>query len=297
MADRLPVRSSVSGSGALQVESLVHKLARRAYLETIKALRRSATVPGPSPITVVIAVGPKDADIVDLTVQGVSRNLLDPVDVLMLVAPEAIFEQLRERFPSAAVVRDQEVLGRSLWNELRDLPTRNHPGWLIQQFVKLRAAERAETKFTLLIDADTVLVRPQSFFHKERPTMLCGDGYHVSYFIFLECLLGKRLKPRLHSCVTHHMLFESVVLRDLLDELGQGSAGWERALLEALRGGCPGMLSEYEMYGHWALSSVGKVRREYWRNRAVQRGSPYDIRRLEALYGNRFRSVSLHHYL
>ena len=279
-------------------EPRLHRVIRRAFLAYLRVndLWRPSIGWGQQEIDVVILVGPRDLEVVHLAVEGVRRNLRDPVRRLTLISPDEIQPHLAALFPELPCLADEDVLSPATLERIASVPLNNAPGWLLQQLVKLAVLDFTQCDNVLVLDADTVLVRPQSFFVKGLPILLCSDEYNQKYFDFIACLLGPSYRRPLHSCIAHQMLFNREVLESLRSALGADQEDWMERLLEALETRCPGTLSEYELYGQWALRrQPRRYRRVYWRNLPAKRRAS-SVAALEEEFGNH-RSVSLHYYL
>ncbi len=81
-------------------------------------------------------------------------------------------------------------------------------GWLFQQLLKLGGSTLGKQAYYLVIDADTVLIRPHAFKTSGGQTIFYYRKWsQPEYFQTYKKLLGKKAASRT-SFVTHYMLFE-----------------------------------------------------------------------------------------
>jgi len=72
---------------------------------------------------------------------------------------------------------------------------------------------------------------------------------------------------------------------------------WWKVILESVDYSDNSGFSEFETYGQWCMQEyAGETLREYWFNLALSRGRMRDLDTLCSEYGDRYRSVSFHHY-
>lgn len=212
------------------------------------------------PITVVIPAINKDADVLDHCLQSVREHLVHPLAALWIVAPESPRIRALAEKHGATLVPEDTILPRPA----KDLGTR---GWVLQQLIKLNAAHHVPTAEYLVLDADTVFLKPQCFFRRGREVLRYSDQYELLYNRSLELVFGDRRRFPV-SFVTHHMLFNVAAVRALLARMEQRfSRPWWEAILHEVDKGHLISFSEYELYGHQVLRDPAlrkRVSLEYW---------------------------------
>ena len=146
----------------------------------------------------------------------------------------------------------------SEWLEGRELP-RNITGWYYQQFLKMQYARVCRDKYYLVWDGDTIPCRHFSMFNDEGlPYLDLKHEYHEEYFNTLT-----KLVPELHKCIeksfiAEHMLINSKLMCELLDEIEkadyQGSNFWEKVIWSIdIADIQSNSFSEFESYGTYIL--------------------------------------------
>ncbi len=270
--------------------------ARRFQLRFVR--RRWPALPAPGaedlarPISVVVPAAEKDIEVLDRCLAAARRHVRHPIRALWVVAPDSAPLRTLAARHGATWIHEDAVLPRPA----RELNTR---GWVLQQMIKLGAAGSVPTPDYLVLDADTLFVRPQCFFRRGRTALRYSDQYELLYNRSLELVFGH---PRRYpvSFVTHHALFNRDRARALLDFMGaRFGRPWWRAILDELDKGHPISFAEYELYGHFVVGQQGWRREfylEYW-NGLDREGA--DLARLDALVaeaGPRANSISFHRH-
>ncbi|HMP76769.1 MAG TPA: DUF6492 family protein [Kiritimatiellia bacterium] len=244
------------------------------------------------PITVVIPAVDKDADVLEHCLRSVRRFILQPITELWIVCPESPRIQALAEAHRARVMPEDAILPKPA----RELKTR---GWVLQQFIKLNAAHHVPTPDYLVLDADTVFLRPQLFVRKSKTILRYSDQYELLYNRSLELAFGtKRRFPV--SFVTHHMMFNRERVQALLTFLTERfKRPWWEAILHEVDKGHPISFAEYELYGHFILRDP-KWRKsfqlEYWNGLDLDGADLARFNTLRAEANPRINSLSFHRH-
>jgi len=212
------------------------------------------------PLTVVVPAVEKDAPVLAHCLRSIREMIRHHLVEVWVVAPESASIRKIAAAENCKFVHEDAILPRPA----AELKCR---GWVLQQFIKLNASSFVSTPDYLVVDADTVFLRPQSFFRGEKAVLRYSDQYELLYNRSLELVFGH---PRRFpvSFVTHHMLFNAALVKELLQLIEKrfGRPWWE-AILQEVDKGHPISFSEYELYGHFVLSQPRwkkRFRLEYW---------------------------------
>ncbi len=270
--------------------------ARRFYLRFIHSrfpfLRAATKADRGRRITVVIPAAEKDAPVLIHCLQTVREMIQHEVAAVWVVGPES--PRIREITTSAGydVIHEDSILPRPA-AEL------NCRGWLLQQLIKFNVALRVPTDDYLVLDADTVFLRPQLFVRGGKTVLRYSDQYELLYNRSLELTFGHNHRFPV-SFVTHHMVFNKDIVNELLGQMERrfGRKWWE-AILQDVDKGHPISFSEYELYGNYVVSQPGWQKRfvlEHWKgsDRHIE-----DILRLSEILANpmgKLNSVSFHRH-
>lgn len=293
--------------------------ARRWWIETLPV--RGEASPAPSAdvaVSVMIPVGPADVAIAPLAVAGVQRNLLDPIrSITLLTPPEHVAELTAALadFEGVEVIDETTVVEESELRVVREATRPHRSGWYVQQIVKLAWCLERSGPITYVIDADTVLVRPQRFHTERGDAFFQSDDYHPPYFDHLARLFGSGFRRPLIATTVHQMLYRADWLSAMVRAIEREHPGrtWIEAIADAIDIDELSGFSEGECYGQWAL-------RHRRRDVVIHRFENADVSRaqtgvgdlgaaevaeranavvaeLSDAYGDRLDSVSLHYYI
>ncbi|MBC8459175.1 MAG: hypothetical protein H8D67_14370 [Deltaproteobacteria bacterium] len=127
-------------------------------------------------------------------------------------------------------------------------------GWYFQQIIKLAAADIVETDYYLVVDSDTVFLKPVSFFNdKGKPLYAPASEYHKAYFEVFRQVLGFHAQ-REYSFTAHHMVYNKHIVKEMRDRFHPDKV-WYNNIIKYLE---PQPLwqsisqfNEQETYGHY----------------------------------------------
>jgi hypothetical protein len=251
------------------------------------------------PVEIVICVVEKDYPTLPLTIESIRKNLKHPIEKIHLISPYTI-----------EIVKMAEELNCNFINESEILPFdldeisyitiagTDRSRWLFKQLIVMAVDRFVQTSHYFCIDADTILLSPQVFEFNGRELVLHSDEFHKPYYDVYQRLVGENTTSLL-SCVAHQMLFNCNILNNLKNHIEEKfNAPWYRAIIDCTDYSSSSGFSEYELYGHWVIAKFNtNVTREYWFNLRENRNLvPLDLESLEQLYGDKYRSISLHSY-
>lgn len=248
-------------------------------------------------LDVVIPAADKDSEVLPLTVSGIRRNLAHPLGKIVVVAA------LGSRVGEVAAKLDCEVIDEDAILPLRkaDLHYQvegvDRSGWLFQQLIKLSADTLSTEDHVLLLDADTVMIRPQTLTRQGDVVALYSHGYHLPYFSVCAELLPTTKQSRL-SFIAHHMIVSRRSLADLKAGVElRRQVPWWQAVIDAsdfTEGSC---FASDELYGNYELSLNNAMLRRWWANLPLSRNSMSTLDELNRRYGSTYRTVSFHSYI
>lgn len=137
---------------------------------------------------------------------------------------------------------------------------RRTAGWYLQQFLKLGYAFVCDDEYYLVWDADTLPVRPLTFFDSKskKPLLNLKKEYVPDYFSTLDVLLEME-KCREESFITEHMIFNTKLCIEMIKEIEKqsmlrGKSFWERCIWAADTRENDYAFSEYETYGTYVMT-------------------------------------------
>jgi len=92
--------------------------------------------------------------------------------------------------------------------------------WVLQQILKLAAVLESSSKATLIVDADTILLREREWFSASGQQILMpSEEFNSDYYSFLS-RFGLCKNPPQYTFVSHHMLIQKSFMLDALRMIG-----------------------------------------------------------------------------
>ncbi|WP_028551589.1 DUF6492 family protein [Paenibacillus sp. UNC451MF] len=218
---------------------------------SIKAKSYSTT-----PIDVLIPAIEKDLGTLPLVIDSVRKYVKHPINEIIIVAPRKprILELCRKK--RCRFVHEDTVLPITKKNINYQSKTWDLSGWLYQQLLKLSGDTLSASKHYLVIDADTMLIRPHVFKVGGKTVFYCRKWSQNEYFKTYKKLMGKSRKSRL-SFVTHYMLFERSKVKQLKQVIeSKHNRSWYSAIMRSMNKSKRFAFSEFETYGNFIHSTT-----------------------------------------
>lgn len=246
-------------------------------------------------IDVVIPAVPKDLSTLPYVIDAVRKQVEHPIGRIFVVAPgdsriKAVCKRKSCTFVHEAAVlpiRKRDIVYRSKrWER---------SGWLYQQLLKLGSSSIVGRRHYLVMDADTVLIRPHRFRSNGKDVFYCRSWSQPEYFVTYRKLLGSNA-PRPRSFVTHYMMFDKAKLKSLKDKIeARHGMKWYKAIVASVNRKKQFGFSEFETYGNYVYSgNPGQVRLKSALNKSLFSSpaalSGPAVRKLARTY----RSLSFH---
>lgn len=165
----------------------------------------------PVRLDIVIPIVEKDLEVLPYTLLGIRNMIFHPLGKIYLLTPESA--KIRQ---FALDNHCEFIFEDSLFEKNEKDKIKKHGGWIYQQFLKLAVDKAVEQEYYLVIDADTVLLRPQIFVENpvhqtfnpnESKCILNTNGFHYAERKrFTKKVFNFNSSYR-QGFVIHHMLF------------------------------------------------------------------------------------------
>ena len=222
------------------------------------------------PISLVVPCHPKDFPLLTAVVDGASQGSRNSISSVTIVVPDGQRDRVQGLPGGPLILEDSEVIPPDLLVALADFVPLTRRGWAKQQLIKFLCAVRSQERATLVLDSDTVLLRPRTWWTPSGLQALCvSHEYHAEYGRHIKRSLGvERARP--FSFVTHHQLMQKDVVEGMF---GSDAVGLEQWLVGADWSSLSA-ISEYETYGTWLVRNAPeRAVLAQWNNRTVSRAS------------------------
>jgi len=240
----------------------------------------------------------KDADMLELALQSAKANIWHPIRRIYIIGP-AKSQRLRKiaEQHDAEFIEEEGLVGIKKSDINYQVGNLDRNGWIYKMLVNLSADTICESRYILILDADTCFIGPQIFLYRGRPLFNLSNEYHQSYFDANQRLLG--LKHSLsRSYITHYMLFDAKVLKKLRTDIEKRwNKPWYQAIIDIIDKKEASGFADYECYGDYYHAHV-KPRPiyNYWSNDSMTMDSFDQFENIVQTKRPYFRSVSLHNY-
>lgn len=148
-------------------------------------------------------------------------NSVNQIEKTTVAVPATQLEECREVLSGIIDTYAIEVLSEDLFltdairEKLRNAFGKRY-GWTLQQFLTIDRVLRSNYKGVLQVNSDTMLLRPTQWIDNNgRQPILVSTEYHLPYYEFLH-KLNKEFLVLTDSHITHHMLFQPEIFREIL---------------------------------------------------------------------------------
>ncbi|MDR9855773.1 DUF6492 family protein [Paenibacillus sp. VCA1] len=208
-----------------------------------------------TPIDVFIPAIEKDLATLPHVIDAVRKYVKHPIREIMIVAPrkQRILDLCAKK--GCRFVHEDTVLPITKKNIHYQSKTWDRSGWLYQQLLKLGGNTLGSSEHYLVIDADTVLIRPHVFKVGNKTVFYCRNWSQDEYFKTYKKLMGKSRSSR-SSFVTHYMLFNKSKVKQLKRAIeSKHRSSWYSAIMKSMNKSKQFAFSEFETYGNFLHSS------------------------------------------
>ncbi|RTE10952.1 DUF6492 family protein [Paenibacillus whitsoniae] len=248
-----------------------------------------------TPIDVIIPAIEKDLGTLPHVIDAVRKFVKHPIREIIIVAPRTqrmldLCSRKKCRF-----IHEDTVLPITKKDIHYQGKTWNRSGWLYQQLLKMNGDTLGSSKYYLVIDADTILIRPHVFKVGNKTVFYCRNWSQGEYFTTYKKLMGKSRSSRM-SFVTHYMLFEKSKIKQLKQAIEhRHSRSWYSAIINSMNTSKQFAFSEFETYGNFLYSTrPEKMILKPALNKSLNMSGPYISPLKMSALQKRYRSISFH---
>lgn len=237
----------------------------------------------------VICCHPKDFETLPLCTEGIRDNIPGCEDIYVVSKADPVLDGVHwvdeSSFPFT-------------YADIAPYTTPDRTGWYFQQLLKMYSVGRMPSDAVLIVDADTVFMKPTPMIQEGKYSYGYGTEYHMPYFEHMRLLHPSLHKVAPVSGICHHMLMERKRIEEIfaLVEGHHGKAFW-RAFMDmtiaSTSVAAPSGASEYEIYFSYLFSLYPNdyvIRPLEWKNSG-------DLARLDEDRRAGYNYVSYHAYM
>jgi hypothetical protein len=258
----------------------------------------------------LVVCGSQDTPILPLCIKSALQFSVNPVSKIMIVMCESDVELTQKQFLEInmfrnipiSIVSENDFIPLDIRFQLKQKFEERY-GWILQQVIKVNYVSQSQAKAVFVMDADTVLLQPLAGIDVNGNQHLSySSEMQGSYREFLKQIRVPIRRP-FFSTVTHHMIIQPAIMRELL--MNSGMQDLDKLIEKLIRFNSKSAVSpisiDYEMYGQYLRSQYpNKINYSRFSNLSTRR-SPEAFQEAEDIIsGNKisnFRSFSFHGYL
>lgn len=216
------------------------------------------------PIDVIIPSTEKDKDTLALCIAGIKENCRNIRRVIVVSSNKLTDEA--EWFDEKKYPFSKYDVALEIFHQNQEMARRHNMSWFYQQLLKLYAPYVIPgiSSNVLILDSDTIFLKPVDFVDAAGAGYLNpGTEYHQPYFVHIDKLIpGLKKYSTQDSGISHHMLFQKVVLDDLFKtiESKHKVPAWKAFCRCVDLSQSFFAASEYELYFNFVLSRNDQVK-------------------------------------
>lgn len=244
---------------------------------------------------VLIPAIDKDMGTLPLVIDSLRRYVQHRIGTIYIVSPKS--DRIRQLCANkkCTFIDEKTVLPITKKHIRYGTARWDRSGWLYQQLLKMNGDKISKAPFFLVIDADTILIRPHVFRKDGKTIFYYRSWSQPEYFRTYHKLMGVKA-PSPKSFVTHYMLFEKAQLTRLKQviETRHGKP-WFHAIIQSINRKKQFGFSEYETYANYLYSKqpARMILRKSLNKALHSRASSLSQKKLDSLAKNH-RSLSFH---
>lgn len=250
----------------------------------------------PVPIDVLIPVILKDLDTLAYAIAFVRQNVKHPLGEIIIVAPD--LEEIKHfcAEQNCKFIHEDTVLPITKHDIDYLVNGLDRSGWIFKQLINYCGDRLCSQDYFLVIDADTLLIRPHVFLCNDKTLFNYSDEFHIPYFRTYEKLLGEKTRVPF-SFISHYMLFQKDVLAELKRTIERvHHVPWYEAIINQLDRSEGASFADYETYGNFYYSRYeDNVLLDYWNNLSLKQHELNHIGQLDMNeLSKAYKSLSFH---
>ena len=255
-------------------------------------------------IEILMVSKKEDFSVLKVSLEYSIKMSVNPVSSITVIVPKnevnlvKTFLNVMAEFQKINVIPENKVVSK----EVIELITKNRPdrfGWILQQVLVASYIINSRSEYILVVDADTVLLRPRIWVDKNSKQILMPtQELHKPYYDFLRSSSNLYGKTAI-SFMSHHLLIQVKIFKEIF-EMFNGSV--LTALQKAFAFSSPTESApfdlKYEIYSQYLLlKHKGQLDLVKWGNLSLPRSDLNQFissKDIKFSLTQRYNSVSFH---
>lgn len=220
----------------------------------------------------LFVVTQKDFETLPVAIIYLNRNTNIGLEKIDVVTPSQHISECKDKLVShglddVSIISEESVILPELLVSLRAVAG-DRFGWIYQQLLKVQMLLNSKSNYTLICDADTLLLRKRKWIQNNSTVLMPSLEFNGEYYNFLSRAFGLSTEID-YSFVAHHMLFDNNEFLELCSKYEVTSAeDFVSKILAFANFDFPSMVSlDYEFYAQYMYQqSPESVFLEKWSN-------------------------------
>jgi len=240
----------------------------------------------------------KDSKVLDVCLDHVRKYIKHPIGNIYIVAPNSAKNVKKIANKYGCILIDEENVLPIRKNAINYFHNgENRGGWVFKMLLNLYADQTCKESNFLILDADTVFIRPTIFVYKGRPIFNESPLFHKPYFDTNQKLF-KLKHPTSLSYITHYQLFQADVLKKLRKDIEKyAGMPWYEAIIDSLDTNEGSTFADYEIYADYYIHRLKKPAIiNYWVVKDSGINGYNEFLSLEKKLSKKYGAVALHNY-
>lgn len=265
---------------------------RKIFRKDLNILKK-----GSEKVDIVIPTVSKDYELMNEMIEALKLNIYHDVNNIYIVSQknEEIEKYCREK--AYIFIDEISVLGYGKDSIHYKVNGVDRSGWIFQQLLKLSGDRFTEMKNYIIVDSDTILIKPHLFIKDGRFVFIESEEWHDYYFKSFEKIFGYPSNNNV-SYTAHMMIFNTDKLLEMKKQIETlHGISWDKAYLSTIDENEPSCVSDYDNYANWMrINHPAETTFTPFYNIALSRNMLLPLTELTKKYSEKLKSISFHHY-
>ncbi|MEI7024193.1 DUF6492 family protein [Paenibacillus sp. y28] len=246
-------------------------------------------------IDVLIPAIEKDLGTLPYVIDGVRKHVQHNIRRIYVVSPNSSKMKALCKRKGCTFIHETKALPITKKDIQYGSKRWERSGWLYQQLLKLNGDRVVSQRYFLVIDADTVLIRPHRFRTGGQTVFYYRGWTQPEYRRTYRRLMGRKMSSR-RSFVAHYMLFDKVKLARMKRRIAsRHHTAWYSAIMRSIDKSKQFGFSEYETYGNYIHSRRPQgIRFKYCANKSLRMSAARLSTARKVKLARTYRSLSFH---
>ena len=164
----------------------------------------------------------EDFSVLRESLEAALKMSYNPVTKISIILPDIEVENCKEYFKESKLFQEINFIPEKtiVSSEVIDLINENRPdkfGWILQQVLVASYIINSKSEFILVVDADTVILRPKVWVDKySRQLLMPTQELHEPYYKFLRASSDIYINPKI-SFISHHLLVQTKIFCEIFE--------------------------------------------------------------------------------